>query len=341
MGDGPARLYGLDALRGIAAICVLGLHVHAIYGGFPDLFGKAYLAVDFFFMLSGYLMARTYGERLASGMSGLQFFRIRYRRLWPVMAVGGLVGAYYLWTATQNPWLFGVLFAANIMLVPVGFQQELFPLNVPAWSVFLELFVNAIHGFILARLRTGALVVIALCALAATVRFARDSGALDLGARPSSLVPGLFRAILSYSIGMMLFQRWRDGGAPHVSPLLAAVGFPALLVLPWALGIAHWAYDLAFVLFACPLLLAGGLALRHPSTLALALGSASFPLYAVHFAVLRQAQLMGIGAVGAVGLAIAVTALVTIWTQRKPRRSATANHSASLAFAKVAPEGHR
>ncbi|MBS0482717.1 MAG: acyltransferase [Proteobacteria bacterium] len=340
MTQAPARLYGLDAMRGIAAVCVLVLHVHAIYGGFPDMFGKAYLAVDFFFMLSGYLMARTYGARLAGGMGGMRFFRIRYRRLWPTMAMGGLIGAGYLWAATQDPRLFALIFAANILLIPVSYQQELFPLNVPAWSVFYELVVNAIHGLFLARLSAAWLALIAGLSLLATALLSARFGTLDLGARPATLLPGLPRALLSYTVGMLLWQAWRDRPPVPISPLLAALGFPALIVLPWLIGIDHWAYDLAFVLGACPLLLAGGLAVQRPSMLAMWLGQGSFPLYAVHFAVLRQAQLLGFGAVGGLCLALAAAALVTIWTMRRASHSPT-DKPRALPYPGAAKEGHR
>lgn len=340
MQEAPARLYGLDAMRGIAAICVLGLHVPAIYAGLPNLFGKAYLAVDFFFMLSGFLMARTYGARLANGrLSGWQFLHLRYRRLWPVMAVGGLIGAGYLWSATQDPWLFAALFIANLALLPVSFQQELYPLNVPAWSVFLELAANALHGLLLGRLTSRAIFAVALIALALTIWSASAAGSLDLGARPASLLSGFARAILSYAIGMLLFRRWKDRSPLALPPLIAAGSFPLLLALPRILGFDHWVFDLAFVLIASPLLLAGGLGMSRPATWAVWLGNASFPLYAVHFAVLRQAQLWEIGPVGAVMLVIALTVPVTLWAAR-PRRSGSASSShLRVAFADSANQG--
>lgn len=312
-----SRLHGLDALRGIAALCVLGLHVHAIYGGFPDLFGRAYLAVDFFFMLSGFLMARTYGRRLAAGLGGTAFIALRYRRLWPTMAIGGAIGLIYLWDSTRNLPLFAALALANLALIPVSFQRELFPLNVPAWSVFLELLANLVHGFWLWRLSERGLVWVAAIALIATLGFTVYFGTLDLGARPESLIAGAARALLSYTIGMILWHRWQSRAPVAVPPLVAAAGLPGLVTLPSLLGIGHWSYDLAFVLIACPLLLAGGLCFVRPSPLAVWLGNASFPLYAVHFAVLRQAQLMGFGRAAAIAAVLGITALVTLWTSRR------------------------
>ena len=71
----PARLGGLDQLRGVAALLVLGYHIWTEFNVGP-IFRRSYLAVDFFFMLSGFVMARTYEGKLRSGaLSG--FFNLR------------------------------------------------------------------------------------------------------------------------------------------------------------------------------------------------------------------------------------------------------------------------
>ncbi len=311
------RLYGLDAMRGIAAICVMLLHVQAIFGGLPAVFGKAYLAVDFFFMLSGFLMARTYGSRLEHGLGTSLFLMLRYRRLWPVMAIGSLIGAPYLWSHTHDLSLFSVLFICNILLLPVSFERELFPLNVPAWSVLLELIANFAHGLGLRRLPLYALLAIAAVMLALTLFAVTQFGTLDLGARPETIFAGIARTMLSYCIGIAVYRRWGDLPMLPVPMSVAAPAFPMLLLIAWYFGINHWWFDLVFVLLACPLLLAGGLSMPRPSVLAVWLGNASFPLYAVHFAVLRQASLMGLGAGVSVGSVLAVTAAVTLWNNRK------------------------
>src|SRR3954471_17744990 len=84
------RLAGLDGLRGIAAFSILIYHVIPVAAG--EWRGNAYLAVDFFFMLSGYVMARTYEARLADGLPPAAFIAARFRRLWPTMFVAGMLG---------------------------------------------------------------------------------------------------------------------------------------------------------------------------------------------------------------------------------------------------------
>ena len=92
MAEPLPRLHGIDALRGIAALCVVGLHAHGVFGGYPNWFAKGYLGVDFFLMLSGFMMARVNEPRLAAGLSPLVLMRARYRRMWGTVALGSLIG---------------------------------------------------------------------------------------------------------------------------------------------------------------------------------------------------------------------------------------------------------
>ncbi len=133
------RLHGLDALRGVAALLVLWYHLHlSQHVGFYPF--RGYLAVDFFFMLSGYVMARTYEGRMRGG---LWFLRKRFWRLWPTVTVGSLIGvvAAIVAGAADAP---GFLLAAtlNLLLVPILWAGAAFPINTPIWSIFFELFAN-------------------------------------------------------------------------------------------------------------------------------------------------------------------------------------------------------
>ena len=121
------RLHGLDTMRGIAALCVFAFHLHGIYPETPSIWGKGYLAVDFFMMLSGYVMARTYEERMRGGLGAGNFVLIRYRRLWLTMAVGSLIGVGYLWRATGDPAWFALGFALNMALLPSPVISSILP----------------------------------------------------------------------------------------------------------------------------------------------------------------------------------------------------------------------
>ncbi len=95
------RLPGLEALRGVAAICILLLHTRAVFGGKP-VFGKGYLAVEFFLMLSGFLMAYAQEARMGRDFAPLAFMTKRYWRLWPTMALGSAIGLPRLFLRTSG-----------------------------------------------------------------------------------------------------------------------------------------------------------------------------------------------------------------------------------------------
>jgi peptidoglycan/LPS O-acetylase OafA/YrhL len=320
-----ARLPGLDALRGIAALCVVGLHAGAVFGEFPRWFAKGYLGVDFFLMLSGYLMARITEPRIAAGTSPASFMAARYRRFWPVVALGSLIGIPYLWIRTQGDpaWFAGAL-AANLMFVPLPADRLLFPLNVPAWTILFELLANALHVFVLWRLETRHLALLALVLLALTLGVAIDYGSLDVGARPSNVAYAAPRVLLAYTIGLLL---WRYRGASLTLPLpgwLAMMAMPAAILASWQSGYRHWSFDLAFVVLLCPLVIAAALNLSRDTALGRFSGEISFPLFAAHVPVLEAARLAGYGPLVALPAALAAAGAILWWTKR-PARLRTAS----------------
>jgi peptidoglycan/LPS O-acetylase OafA/YrhL len=280
------RIHGLDAMRGLAALCVFAFHAHGLFAVIPDVFAKGYLAVDFFMMLSGYVMARTYEARMHQGLPPEQFFLLRYRRLWLTMTIGGLFGISYLWLVAGDPMIFAAALVLNLLLIPFPLNNELFPLNLPAWSVFYELAANLTHVVVLRRLRTPVLLGFALLLTVPLAYFTSVKGDVDFGAFKLQFGLALIRALVSYSIGVVLWRWWQDEPPIKVPAMLAIVAAPLTMITPLvALG---WAYDTAFTLVVCPLLMAGGLRLRGAPRWATLSGMISFPLYAVHMAVLRS-----------------------------------------------------
>jgi peptidoglycan/LPS O-acetylase OafA/YrhL len=318
------RLPGLDMLRGIAALCVVGLHTRAIYGDYGWIVGTGYLAVDLFFMLSGYVMARTYDPRFAAGLGPLRFFLARYRRLWPVMAIGSVIGLPKLWFELQNPTGFALTAGFNLLLLPVPQEGPAFPLNIPAWSILFELTANLIHGLILWRLRLRWLVVLAAATIPPIFWVGTSYDTFDVGAHTYDFLAGLPRVLLSYLIGIVLWKLWRDEPALPVPPGLALIAMPAMFSAAWILGLKDWRLDLVFIVIACPLLIAGGLRLRSRGAMtgatALALGALSFPLYAVHMPVLQGMHLLGYGQLGGAVAALAGGMIVALGVEAQARR---------------------
>jgi peptidoglycan/LPS O-acetylase OafA/YrhL len=292
-----ARLPGLEALRCVAAFCVLALHTRAVFGGEP-VFGRGYLGVDFFLMLSGFLMARVQEPRLAGGMKPLPFMVKRYRRLWPMMAAGGIIGIPMQMFRATGVGQFIVTFLLNMALLPVFGQPFIFPLNIPAWTIFMEVAANAAHVFVLHRLRKWGLLAAIAVLIAVMCWAGMHYHSFDVGAKPSTLLAGVARIFLAYVIGMALSRWWGD--TPTIGrwdlriwPVVALVLMPAVLILGWWFRVKGWWFDLAFVLLICPLMIAGGLRLRRFQRSAALIGQLSFPLFALQMPVLQGLKQLG------------------------------------------------
>ncbi len=313
------RIHGLDGLRGLAALGVVGFHAHTTFAAFPEWWAKGYLAVDFFMMLSGYVMARTYEGRMHQGLGIPAFFKLRYQRLWLTMAIGSLVGIPYLWVMAGDPLRFAGTLALNLALIPAPLNNELFPLNGPAWSIFYELLANVVHAALLWRLSDRVLAALAIVLLGLLGIFARAKGDIDFGALAPAFEFTIVRSLAAYTCGILLWRHWRDEPTIKVPAALPFIALPVLMLTPFAaLG---WAYDLAFIALACPLLIAGGLRLKGAARWAAWSGALSFPLYAVHVPVLRTAALAGIGAATATFLALLAGIVLAWWLSRRQQRA--------------------
>jgi peptidoglycan/LPS O-acetylase OafA/YrhL len=268
------RLSGLDALRGVAALLVLLFHVDFLAGG-SGWTSAGYLAVDLFFMLSGYVLARTFDHRLKSDLSPGKFLALRIRRLWPMMSIGAALGLASF-VALFGPQATTLMMVMALCFLPQPMWRDMpsFPSNPPTWSILAELAANAVHALVLVKLSNRALAAIAATCLIALMARSPD---MDVGVMPSELGMGLVRIGFSYTVGILL---WRVAGD---SPRLACA--PALLSLPLLIllgsQLAGW-YDFLFVALLCPLILLGCLA---DTRLGALLGPLSFPLYATHYPV--------------------------------------------------------
>jgi peptidoglycan/LPS O-acetylase OafA/YrhL len=310
------RLAGLEALRGIAALCVVALHVPAIFPGLARPFGKGYLGVDLFFLLSGLVLAIALEHRAVSLRAVPDWFARRTWRMWPVMALGGLIGAPLLWLRTGGGGDFASIALLNFLLLPADFQRETYPLNVPAWTIAFILLGNLLHVLVLRHLSRAGLLAALAASFAALALTAASAGTLDRGARPENLLLGLPRLLFAYLMGIVLWQTWRDSPPRLLPPLLALAGTPLLVLAGWAWVPTGWWFDLAFVALAAPLLVMGAVHLQGWSRTAWFLGAYSFPLYAVHFPMLIWARYWGLNWIGGVLLALLAGWLAMLAEQR-------------------------
>jgi len=288
-------------LRGLAAIVVVAFHL-----GLP--IAGAHLAVDFFFMLSGFVMARTYEARLRDGTLGTgHFFAKRYKRLWGWMALGTCLG----FLAALGQYGFSAQlslgFALTLAMVPaLNIASAPYLLNMPLWSIIYELVANAAHGLGLARMGNGALLaVVALCAVG--LGWAIVLVGFPRGGFPEYHWLVLLRVGLAYVLGILIWRLWEDAPPVKVPFALSFAILPGYVALfyfwPWQFA------PVAFVLLLAPLMMFGGMSARFSSPRsaewATTLGAISFPLYAVHYPAIQLLKLdWGPVVLAAVGLAI-------------------------------------
>ena len=298
MTDKSQRYLLLDGMRGIAAIVVMIMHFAWQVGLQEVIFPHAYLAVDFFFMLSGFVVAQAYEGRLASGSMGfLTFCKLRLIRLYPMILLGTLIGVAAAlsligagWLAAPPQWTL-VAGLANLAVIPWvpsaadGSMKFGFPLNNPIWSLFWELLANAAAAVWIIRTRPGdrqMLILTMLCA-AILIGFALTHNGVARGDR--EWAGGLVRVAYAFNCGMLL-HRMRDRltmiSFPMTFQLIALVAILACPMIPHVNAL----YDIGIVLVVFPLIIAAAWK-AHPVgrmlPLCVALGEVSYPLYALHY----------------------------------------------------------
>lgn len=294
----PATLHvsQLDGLRGVAALAVVLFHFLEFTS--PTLAANrlehAFLAVDFFFCLSGFVLASAYDARLPQ-LGRRAFLRRRLIRLHPLVVVGGVLGWLTLWLdpfghlyatyARQTP----QLLLTSCLLLPYPYVPErsfnLFPLNPPTWSLFWEYVASVAYALGLVRLRLPWLRAATLLAAGALCYEALAAGGLGGGWNGGTIAAGAIRVSYSFLAGLLVYRtgwRLRSGlGFGCLSAVLAAA-----FLVPFAPR-TNWLVEPLLVLGYFPLLVALGAGATPPSPavarLCRWLGDLSYPLYMVHY----------------------------------------------------------
>lgn len=321
----------LDDMRGVAALLVLLDHAGCVMAGF-DLFERNLLAVQFFFMLSGFVVACAYENRLRCGMGLGSFLSRRTVRLYPLIVLGSLCGAVAL-LATQPidadaPGLMrAALLAAVGLPSPEGaFSFGHFPINPPEWSLFFELLANLAFAIVLARLATPILLVVSgvLLAIYFCLTFAAWPG-------PVPFATELFGAMASFGIGMAVWRGHSTGAfcAPSLPRWLLSACLVMVCAMPTSFGAG---FNLAVTAMLFPLLIAAGASHGRKGVTGFAsiLGELSYPLYILHWPILLLARVWLPGWMGTSGnivlaclAAVAFAWLALVLIDRPIRRWAT------------------
>lgn len=303
----------LDGLRGVAALMVIWYHIFEGYATSPfdQKFNHGYLAVDFFFILSGFVIGYAYDDRWKK-ITTFDFFKRRLIRLQPMIILGAIFGAISFciqgsvqWDGTKISTSMVMLATLlSMFLIPVApgagaevrGNGEMFPLNGPSWSLFFEYIGYIMYALFIRRLSNKALtLLVVLSGIAlASFSFLNLSGFGNMGVGWSiseyGYIGGFLKVLFSFSMGLLLSRKFKPlkiKGAFWI----CAISIIILISLPYAGGKdAMWMnclYDSLCILFIFPTLVyigaSGEIKSNRDTKIYTFLGDLSYPLYIIHY----------------------------------------------------------
>ena len=312
----------LDGLRGVAALLVLWYHVNEGYGfagyvngvsdGLVTVFNHGYLAVDFFFILSGFVIGYAYDDRWQHGFTQKAFCKRRLIRLHPLVMLGAVIGLVTFLLQGGVQWDGSHVATSLVMLsllcamfmipaIPgaayeVRGNGEMFPLNGSAWSLFFEYIGNILYFLLLRRLSTKALGTLG-CILGVLLAWFTIGDVTGLGSfgvgwtlDGMNFWGGLLRMLFPYTVGMWISRVFRPAKVKGAFWLCSAA-LTALFAVPHisseGLLSLNGAFEAFCIIIAFPSLvwIAASEKATGKRTLQLCkwLGDLSYPLYIVHY----------------------------------------------------------
>lgn len=308
----------LDGLRGVAAMLVVWYHVFEGFqfaGNKPviDFINHGYLAVDFFFMLSGFVIGYAYDDRWGKSLTTGGFFRRRLIRLHPMVMLGALIGAISFlltgmerWDGTHSTLLLTLIaLVCSWLMIPAlpGMQRdvrgngEMFPLNGPCWSLFFEYIGNILYALIIRRLSTRILAWLTalLCCALAWFAVTNQSGYGSIGVGwtvdTTNLLGGTLRMLCPFTIGMLMSRVFKPikkvRGAFWICTIILLVLFHVPFIDGGTPMSLNGIFETACIICIFPIIVwigASGTTTDNTSRrICRFLGDISFPLYIVHY----------------------------------------------------------
>ena len=308
----------LDGLRGVAALLVVWYHIFEGFqfaGNKPviDFINHGYLAVDFFFILSGFVVGYAYDNRWGKTLTLGGFFRRRLIRLQPMVCMGAVIGAASFllsgmerWDGTHATlWLTFLAFVCGCLMLPalpgmpreVRGNGEMFPLNGPCWSLFFEYVGNIVYALFIRRLSTRLLALLSFTLCCALTWFAVTDqsgyGSIGVGwtVDRTNILGGMLRMLCPFTMGVLmsrLFKPLRQArGAFWTSAALLLIIFHVPYIYSDGALSLNGMFEAACIIAVFPLVVwyaASGKTTDIASTrICRFLGDISYPLYIVHY----------------------------------------------------------
>lgn len=303
----------LDGLRGVAALMVVAFHVFEAHA--PNRFGQiinhGYLAVDFFFLLSGFVIGYAYDDRWNT-MSIGSFFKRRLVRLHPMVIMGTIIGAicFYYGASGIMPMIATTPLWKMLLIMLVGFTMlplppsmdirgwnEMYPLDGPGWSLFFEYIANILYATIVRKFSNAALsifVFLSACLLIHLTVFGKTGDVIGGWAlEPAQLHIGFARVLFPFFAGLLLCRMAKIVQVKNAF-LWCSLLVIAVLSLPRFGGTEHlWMngmYESAAIILIFPLIVylgAGGeVKGKYPSMICKFFGDISYPVYITHYPII-------------------------------------------------------
>ena len=241
----------LDGLRGVAALMVLWYHVFEGFafakGSVIETFNHGHLGVDFFFLLSGFVISYAYDDRWrkpisqrdnettsqqvqGQSMSLKSFFKRRLIRLHPMLAMGAFIGliCFFIqggvkWDGSSTPlhWTL-IAFVLTLFFIPaypgasydIRGNAEMFPLNGPSWSLFFEYIGNILYALFIRKLSNKMLgLLVGVTGILWIWFVAFDISGYDMIGIGWTLdavnfFGGLLRMMFPFTLGMLMARRF-------------------------------------------------------------------------------------------------------------------------------------
>ncbi|MDP4276005.1 MAG: acyltransferase [Bacteroidota bacterium] len=299
----------LDGLRGVAAVLVVLFHILETFTGgnnIKQLINHGYMAVDFFFVLSGFVIGYAYDDRWGK-LTLKGFFKRRLIRLHPMIIAGMLIGAitYYFQGCSDFSIISSVPVWRLLLIMLIGFTlipvppsmdirgwTEMHPLDGPAWSLFFEYIANILYALFIRKFSKKILAFFVFLFGCALIQLAVTRGDVIGGwaIEPTQLRIGLTRLLYPFFAGLLLSRICKPGRIPHAF-LWCSLLLVIVLSIPRIGGTEHlWMnglYVALCIIFVFPLIVyvgaSGQVKGRYSSKVCKFLGDISYPIYITHY----------------------------------------------------------